>query len=136
MLAEGRYIEGGAEAYAGRMLARNLGVSVGDQIVVLGTASNGGVAALAVTLVGTFASGIAELDRQLLEVPYAPVAEAFEMHDAAHAIVVRAESVAARSRRRRRCCARIFRRTRSCSNGRRCCLICSRRSCSIVRPAT
>ncbi len=45
------------------------------------------------TLVGTFASGIAELDRQLLQVPYAPVAEAFEMHDAAHAIVVRAESV-------------------------------------------
>ena len=93
MLAEGRYIEGGAQAYAGRVLARNLEVSVGDQIVVLGTAANGGVAALAVTLVGTFASGIAELDRQLLQVPYAPVAEAFEMHDAAHAIVVRAESV-------------------------------------------
>ena len=36
MLVEGRYIEGGAEAYAGRLLARNLGVSVGDQIVVLG----------------------------------------------------------------------------------------------------
>ena len=93
MLTEGRYIEGGAQAYAGRVLARNLGVSVGDQIVVLGTAANGGVAALAVTLVGTFASGIPELDRQLLQVPYAPVAEAFEMHDAAHAIVVRAESV-------------------------------------------
>lgn len=93
MLAEGRYIEGGAEAYAGRVLALNLGASIGDQIVVLGTASNGGVAALAVTLVGTFASGIAELDRQLLEVPYAQVAEAFELHDAAHAIVVRAESV-------------------------------------------
>jgi len=93
MLAEGRYIEGGAEAYAGRVLARNLGVSVGEQIVVLGTASNGGVAALAVTLVGTFASGVAELDRQVLEVPYAPVAEAFEMHDTAHAIVVRTESI-------------------------------------------
>jgi len=93
MLSEGRYIENGGEAYAGRVLARNLGVSVGDQIVVLGTGPSGGVAALAVTLVGTFASGIAELDRQLLEVPYPAVAEAFEMDDSAHAIVVRAESV-------------------------------------------
>ncbi len=94
MLAEGRYIESGAEAYAGRMLARNLGVSVGDQIVVLGTATDGGVAALAVTLVGTFDSGVAELDRQLLEIPLPVVAEAFAMRDAVHAIVVRAESVA------------------------------------------
>lgn len=94
MVAEGRYIESGAEAYAGRTLARNLGVSVGDQIVVLGTATDGGVAALAVTLVGTFDSGIAELDRQLLEIPLPAVAEAFAMHDAVHAIVVRAESVA------------------------------------------
>jgi len=93
MLSEGRYIENGGEAYAGRVLARNLGVSVGDQIVVLGTGPSGGVAALAVTLVGTFASDIAELDRQLLEVPYPAVAEAFEMDDSAHAIVVRAESV-------------------------------------------
>lgn len=94
MLAEGRYVESGAEAYAGRMLARNLGVSVGDQIVVLGTGTDGGVAALAVTLVGTFDSGVAELDRQLLEIPLPVVAEAFAMHDAVHAIVVRAESVA------------------------------------------
>ncbi len=43
--------------------------SVGDQIVVLGSAADGGVAALAVTLVGTFDSGTAELDRQLLEIP-------------------------------------------------------------------
>ncbi len=93
MLAEGRYLVSGAEAYAGQVLARNLGVSVGEQIVVLGTTSNGGVAALTATLVGTFASGIAELDRQLIEVSIATVADAFEMPDAAHAIVVRTESV-------------------------------------------
>jgi ABC-type lipoprotein release transport system permease subunit len=93
MRTEGRFIEGGAEAYAGRVLARNLGVPVGGKIVVLGTASNGGVAALGVTLVGTFASGIAELDRQLIEIPLATAAEAFDMPDAVHAIVVRAESV-------------------------------------------
>jgi len=94
MVSEGRYLSGGAEAYAGQILAHNIGASVGDQIVVLGTTASGGVAALAVTLVGTFSSGIADLDRQLIEIPLAPVADAFEMHDAAHAIVVRAESVA------------------------------------------
>jgi putative ABC transport system permease protein len=94
MVTEGRYIDRGPEAYAGQTLARNLGVAVGDQIVVLGTAFDGGVAALAVTLVGTFTSGVAELDRQLIEIPMAPVAEEFEMHDSAHAIVVRAASVA------------------------------------------
>ena len=94
LVAEGRYVDHGAEAYVGQTLARNLGVSVGDQIVVLGSAANGGVAALALTLVGTFASGVTELDRQLIEIPIAVVAEAFDMRDSAHAIVVRAASVA------------------------------------------
>ena len=93
LVAAGRYLGGGAEAYAGRVLARNIGASVGDQIVILGTTATGGMAALAVTLVGTFSSGATELDRQLIEVPYAAVADAFEMSDSAHAIVVRTTSV-------------------------------------------
>ena len=93
------------------------------------------MAALALTLVGTFASGIAELDRQLLQVPYAPVAEAFEMHDAAHAIVVRAESVP-----RATAVAEALRKDLPSDQ-----VVLewqdllpdlSRRSCSIVRPAT
>ncbi len=93
MISAGRYLSGGSEAYAGEMLARNLGVAVGDEVVLLGSASTGGVAALAVTLVGTFSTGTAEFDRQLIEVPIQTVADAFDMNDAAHAIVVRTTSV-------------------------------------------
>lgn len=93
MIQKGRYLNGGAEAFAGALLARNLGVTVGDEIVILGTAPSGGVAALVVTLVGTFSSGIADVDRGLLEVPLDTVSEAFELNDAVHAIVVRATSV-------------------------------------------
>jgi len=93
MIEEGRYLNGGAEAFAGALLARNLGVTIGDEIVILGTAPSGGIAALVVTLVGTFSSGIADIDRGLLEVPLDTVSEAFELHDAAHTIVARATSV-------------------------------------------
>jgi ABC-type lipoprotein release transport system permease subunit len=93
MIAQGRYLQGGAEAFAGDVLARNLGANVGDELVVLGTSPSGGVAALALTLVGTFTTGIAELDRGMLEAPIGTVADAFELKDSAHAIVVRATSV-------------------------------------------
>ncbi|MDA1076950.1 MAG: ABC transporter permease, partial [Proteobacteria bacterium] len=45
MVDEGRYLKGPGEAYVGAILARNLGATVGDEIVVLGTAKEGGVAA-------------------------------------------------------------------------------------------
>ncbi len=95
LISEGRYLRGGSEAYAGETLARNLGVRVGDQIVLLGNTETGGMATLAVTLVGTFSSGTAELDRALIEVPFETVADGFEMHDSAHAIVIRTRSPAA-----------------------------------------
>ncbi len=125
LLAEGRYLNHGAEAYVGQILARNLGVSVGDQIVVLGTATRTAEWLRSrVTLVGTFDvrhRGV--LDRQLLEVPYAPVAaEAFAMHDAAHVDrragrigCPRAAGVA------RGAAQRPAGGSRRCSNGRRCC---------------
>jgi putative ABC transport system permease protein len=94
MTVAGRYLSGGSEAYAGELLARNLGVGIGDELVILGNTPTGGIAALAVTLVGTFSTGTAELDRQLIEIPITTVADGFEMHDAAHAIVVRTTSVA------------------------------------------
>ena len=93
MITEGRYLNGGAEAVAGAMLARNLGAAVGDELVILGSTESGSVAALVVTLVGTFSSGIAELDRGLIEVPLESIADAFELNDAVHTIVVRATSV-------------------------------------------
>lgn len=68
MVSQGRYLAGPGEAYLGEALARNLGVSVGEEVVMLGTALEGGVAAAVARVVGTFATGQVELDRSLLEI--------------------------------------------------------------------
>ncbi|MFX3657713.1 MAG: ABC transporter permease [bacterium] len=75
----------------GAALAKNLGVGVGDEVVVLGSGREGGVAALALTVVGLFRSGIAELDRALLLAPIADVRQAFDLEAGAHRLVIRAE---------------------------------------------
>jgi len=99
LVKSGRYLAadagagGAVEVYAGAVLARNLGVGIGDEIVILGTDPEGGVAALVTRLVGTFSSGQAELDRSLLQVPIAAVRDAFSLGDEAHAIVVRGHDV-------------------------------------------
>jgi ABC-type lipoprotein release transport system permease subunit len=38
MVAEGRYLASPGDAYVGSVLARNLGLTVGDELVMLGTA--------------------------------------------------------------------------------------------------
>ncbi len=99
MVVEGRYLRADeaagdvVEAYAGAGLARNLGVAVGDEIVLLGTDSTGGVAALVTKLVGVFSSGQADLDRFLIQVPIHAVRDAFSIGDESHMIVVRTHDV-------------------------------------------
>ena len=61
-----RYLDQPGEAFLGEILARNIGVDVGDELVVLGTAKEGGVAALALDVVGVVSSSITELDRSIL----------------------------------------------------------------------
>ncbi len=100
MIVTGRYLhsavvgdDGVVEAFVGAGVARNLGVSVGDEIVLLGTDSVGGVAALVTRLVGIFSTGQADVDRFLIEVPIEAVREAFALEGHAHAVVVRTQDV-------------------------------------------
>ena len=95
MVADGRYLQGPGEAFIGSVLARNLGVSAGDEIVLLGTAAEGGVAAAVAEVVGTFTSGQAELDRAFMQIPLDDFRAAWNLGpDEAHAIVILAGSVA------------------------------------------
>jgi ABC-type lipoprotein release transport system permease subunit len=97
MVAEGRYLDdasGASEAFAGALLARNLGAQIGDELVILGLTPTGGVAPLALTLVGTFSSGVADIDRSVVEAPFDAAAAAFELEDSAHAIVVKTRKAA------------------------------------------
>lgn len=90
--ASGRFLTRRGEAFLGAALARNLSAAVGDNLVVLGTAKEGGVAALAVTLTGTFESGAAELDRALVALHFDDFAQAFELGDEAHAVAILADA--------------------------------------------
>ncbi len=67
-VTDGRYLNQPGEAVLGAVLARNLGLQVGDELVMLGSALNGGVAAAAGTVVGIVDSGQAALDRALLQI--------------------------------------------------------------------
>ena len=78
----------GEEVVLGRALARNLGAKLGDDLIILGTAKQGGIAALALQIVGVFDSGQAELDRTLVFAPLAAVQEAFATPDEVHTLAL------------------------------------------------
>jgi ABC-type lipoprotein release transport system permease subunit len=85
---------GSGEVVVGTTLARNIGVSVGDEIVILGTARKGGVAAVVAELVGTFDTGQSELDRAIVQLPIADFREGWGIaEDEVHVLLVIASSV-------------------------------------------
>lgn len=87
-LVTGRYLQAGDEAFIGSTLARNLGAQVGDELVVLGTGPEGGVAALALTIVGIFETGQVELDRGLVQVPLDVFQQGFYLEDQVHQLAL------------------------------------------------
>jgi putative ABC transport system permease protein len=95
MVSSGRYLQGPGEAFVGSVLARNLGLGVGDEIVLLGTALEGGVAATVSEVVGLFTSGQPDLDRALLEIPIDDFRAAWLLEPkAVHSVIILAGSVA------------------------------------------
>jgi len=94
MQRQGRYLEGPGEAFVGSMLARNLGVAIGEELVMLGTSKQGGVAAHVARVVGTFTTGQAEIDRSLVQIPIDDFRSGWELgFDEAHSVVVIADDV-------------------------------------------
>lgn len=89
LVREGTYLEKADDVVIGAALARNLGAHVGDEIVVLGTAKDGSIAAFAGDIAGIIDTGIAEVERGLLQIPLPQFQAAFGLGDEAHAIVVR-----------------------------------------------
>jgi putative ABC transport system permease protein len=88
-IVSGRYLATGREAIIGTALALNLGVAVGDEVVVLGSGKDGGIAAMATEIVGIFDSGIVELDRSLLQVELSAFQEAFNLANEGHVLALR-----------------------------------------------
>ena len=65
-VSQGRYLQQPGEVLIGATLARNLGLAAGDEMLVLGTAKRGGIAALALHVVGVFDSHQPEFNRAVV----------------------------------------------------------------------
>lgn len=89
----GRYLEGASEAFMGSVLARNLGIELGDEVVMLGTARDGGVAAEVATLVGTFTTGQVAIDRSIMHIPLNDFQLAWGLGDEVSLVAVLADGV-------------------------------------------
>ena len=92
-LAQGEYLPGPDDAFIGAALARNLDIAIDDEILVLGTAREGSVGALALRVGGIFSTGHEDTDRSLILVPLRTLQEGFDLGDEVHRILVAADSI-------------------------------------------
>lgn len=76
------------EVLIGRSLARNMQLSVGDELTILGTGRDGSVAATILPVVGIYESGSRELDRNMVQMPLVTFQEVFSMQGHGHALVI------------------------------------------------
>jgi len=90
LISEGRYLDDpqAQEIVIGAILARNLKVTVGDELTFLGSGLDGSFAAGVARIVGIVETGFAEADRAVAEVPLAWFQEVFAMGSAGHSVVV------------------------------------------------
>jgi putative ABC transport system permease protein len=76
------------EIVLGVVLARNLKVSLGDEITFMGSGRDGSFAAGFATVVGILDSGMADVDRSLAQLPLAYFDSIFTMQGQGHHIVI------------------------------------------------
>ena len=88
-ISEGRTPTAVDEALIGAALARNLDAHVGDEVAILASDPSGAMAAMSVRISGLLQTGVADLDRLFVLVPYAAAADSLGMQDQAHLLVVR-----------------------------------------------
>ena len=95
LVTEGRFFDdtNAMEIVIGAILARNLRVTVGDEITLLGSGVDGSFAAAVLTIVGIFDSGVPDLDRNIAEMPLGAFQEVFYMNGAGHQVVVFTDSL-------------------------------------------
>ncbi len=96
LVRDGRYLKdtNASEIVVGRVLARNLRVSLGDEVTLLGSGRDGSFAAAIATVVGIFDSGVPDIDRTFAEVPLGFFQDVFFMEGAGHQIVIVAPDLA------------------------------------------
>ena len=76
------------QALVGNLLAKNLRVSIGDELTLLGQGRDGSIGATVVQVKGIFRSGIDEFDRSAMQIPLSTFQDIFSMKGAVHEVVV------------------------------------------------
>jgi len=90
LVKEGRYLaqEDANEVVIGKSLAKNMKLSIGDEITLMGNGRDGSIAATILPVVGIFESGSKDLDRNIIEMPLATFQDTFSMEGHGHSIVI------------------------------------------------
>ncbi len=90
LLQEGRYLSdnNATDIVIGETLAKNLKVSLGAELTLLGSGRDGSFAAAVVTVVGIFRSGVKDIDRSIAEIPLGLFDDVFFMEGAGHQVVI------------------------------------------------
>ena len=95
IVRQGSYLSIGDwdQALLGTLLAKNLQVDLGDELVILGQGLDGSVAATVVKIKGIFSSGQDEFDRNTIHIPLKYFQDVYTMNGAVHEMVVLGKSL-------------------------------------------
>ncbi len=75
------------KALVGKLLARNLRVDTGDELIILGQGKDGSVAATVVLVKGIFSSGQDDFDRSIVHIPLNYFQQVYAMENGVNAVV-------------------------------------------------
>ena len=89
-ISRGAYLPTLDSTYVGAILAKNLDLELGDEIVLLSHDNLGGIAASAPNVAGVFRSGNDQLDRVVLQIPLETFSDVFRLDGDVHKIVIMA----------------------------------------------
>ena len=81
------------KALLGELLAKNLQVGPGDELIILGQGRDGSIAATVVQVKGIYGSGIDEFDRSTIHIPLETFQDVYSMQNAVHEVVAVCKSL-------------------------------------------
>ena len=95
VIREGSYLseEDTDQALMGKLLAKNLQVGLGDELVVLGQGRDGSIAATVVKVKGIYSSGQDEFDRSSIHITLKNFQDVYTMRGAVHEVVALGKSL-------------------------------------------
>jgi len=80
-------------AVVGSLLAKNLKIDIGDELVILGSAMDGSIAATVLKVAGIFSSGMDQYDRSAIQIPLSHFQETFAMQGTIHEMIITCDSL-------------------------------------------